>query len=919
METHANTPGTDLEDDEHRTITLETEAGQSVAQRLVVDELLGTVDRFRLERKLGAGGMGTVYEAWDEKLMRRVALKFLRGPSDNKEKRFFREAQGLARISHPNVVPVYDVGRWEGRVWIAMEYVPGRTLGAWAAAAPRKRSEIVRHWIAAGHGLAAIHAAGLIHRDIKPQNVLLGDDGRVRIIDFGLVKAADTLDGDLDLDASHSGPPSGIQSMGGNSTPFGEGLTGVDSFLGTPSYAAPEHWDRRFADARSDQYSLCVSLWEALCGARPPRQERLRNALVPLPANVRLPARLHRALSRGLAVEPRDRFEDVPALLAALAPPRRRWLAPAIAAGATAILATAAALALTPDRETIELPAPCARAAAPAESLWTEQRRLAVTAQLGTELARRTETLIDGWTADWSAAATQSCEDVHVRQLYSEQALDRRSLCLSRGLHGLDAFLRAVENGEVTTAQGVIEWFGALPDPKACLAEAVLRTKYETATPEQAEEIATLRRQLIATAVGNERTYAQRIRVIEGVAARASELGDKPLLGEAALALGSLHHKVHELEAARAQLGRAIDIGTAMHDVELSADAWSELFNIDAVTTLDKQRAHWAWSRHAALFEAIEPSPHRRARIQHDYAHYLILDSRMVEAEAAIREALASYERVGPTAAWDRAAALRSLAHVLNLLGRSNEALQAHEDARQLELELGSVGPMIIDDSPARSLLAEGLTLIGADQAALARTKLVSGLEHAIAEQGPRGELAVRFHVAIAAACDRLGDLDCVRFHAEQADTISLVAIGPTNPLRIDVLSAVGVVALQDQRPAAAAAIFEQALGLARQHTDANSVPLALAEGNLAEALLRLGQHERALELARHAVEVLERELSPEHAVLLPILPVLAELELERGDRETARVLLERAAAMALNADPDTRRSIDELLARARG
>src|SRR5690606_27475106 len=139
--------------------------------------------------------------------------------------------------------------------------------------------------------------------------------------------------------------------------------------------------------------------------------------------------------------------------LAALEPPRRRWLAPSVAAGMTALVATGAAFALVPDREAVEAPDVCAQASAPAQSLWTEPRRLTAVQQLGPAFADQTIMLIDSWVASWSEAATRSCEDVHVRQLYSEQALDRRGLCLARSMHGFDAFLRALDSGEITTTQ----------------------------------------------------------------------------------------------------------------------------------------------------------------------------------------------------------------------------------------------------------------------------------------------------------------------------------------------------------------------------------------------------------------------------------------------------------------------------------
>jgi tetratricopeptide (TPR) repeat protein/predicted Ser/Thr protein kinase len=868
---------------------------------------LDRVDRFRLERVLGSGGMGTVYEGWDEKLQRRVALKFLRRTANpsRSEKRFYREAQGLARISNPNVVPVYDVGRWNERVWIAMEYVPGQTLGEWAAAAPHSQVEIIDKWLAVGRGLAAIHHAGLIHRDIKPSNVLVGDDGRVRIVDFGLVKAIDTM-----RDPDEIEHP----TLEGSGDHLSNGLTEVRGFLGTPGYAAPEQQDGRPVDGASDQYSFCVGLWEALCGSRPSRQDRDRKGLVPLPEGVRLPKRLHKALSRGLALEPRDRFSDMHALLLALAPRQRRWLAPALAAAATAVLVGGLGYVFMPEDEVQPEPDdPCAEAAASINAIWTQDRRKSLAGQVDVAVSTRATELIDEWAGGWSNAAMTSCEDVHVRQLYSEQAQDRRAICLARSLDSLEVVMTAVDDGSVTSTHELIEWLSVLRDPDACLGEAVLNSSYKAVSEEFGEEIAGLRRQLIGTEVSGHRDYQQRIHVAERVRDRAEEIGDKLLLGEASLALGWLHLKVYDVPAARAELGRTFDIGTVMHDAELTADAWSALFQIECTLELDLQGAAWALDRQAALFEEVEPSPRRRARLLLDRAHYFALDSRLEEAEAALHAAMKLYEGAGPSATWERAEVMRTLGWVLSTMGRSDEAFAAHEDARRIELDRPN---SVRESSEALDLLTESILLVQGSSPADGLARAREGLEVAIAQQGPRGQLVGNYHVVIAAACRELGDHDCVSSHAQQADAISLLTVGPSHLTRTDVLSAIGVAALDDGRPKDAVIAFEQALAIAQHNTAPDSLQVGYAEINLAESLRVVGQNQRAMLLATHALEALQKRLPENHADLIPLLILIAELELDHEAPEAAHTFIKRAQAIVPSDDSENRRIIDDLLTR---
>src|SRR5690606_13584986 len=218
-----------------------------------------TVDRFVVLSVIGEGGNGRVYAAYDPELDRQIALKLLeRGrpaSDDSEDARVRREAQALAKITHPNVVTVYDVGQHQGRLYLAMEFVSGRTLRAWVRSQRPSWREIVDAIVAAGHGLLAVHEAGLVHRDVKPDNIMIGDDGRVRVMDFGL--------------AREGNEPVVTARRDGDELRSATSLTRTGALAGTPAYMAPEQHLGQPFDARTDQFALCVSLWELLYGERP--------------------------------------------------------------------------------------------------------------------------------------------------------------------------------------------------------------------------------------------------------------------------------------------------------------------------------------------------------------------------------------------------------------------------------------------------------------------------------------------------------------------------------------------------------------------------------------------------------------------------------------------------------------------------
>ena len=343
--------------------------------------------KYRLERPLGSGGMGTVWAAHDVDLDRKVALKVLGeglAGDPTAQARLLREARAMARLRHANVVAVYDALTLDGHDVIVMELVEGTTLAQWLADAPRTPAEILPVLLAAGRGLAAAHAAGMVHRDFKPHNVLVDREGRVLVTDFGLARSSELAT----LSDARFSPPLETTAAGGTvSLVRGDAatmavtprsnergaletpLTRTGTLLGTPAYMAPEQLRGEPADARADQFAFCVTAWEALTGSRPftgaTLGEIAKSIAHGAPAEAsRVPKPLRAPLERGLAADPAARWPSMPPLLDALGPaPVRRRRAPLwIALGALLVVGGGAATYLASRHHasaTDELVRPC--------------------------------------------------------------------------------------------------------------------------------------------------------------------------------------------------------------------------------------------------------------------------------------------------------------------------------------------------------------------------------------------------------------------------------------------------------------------------------------------------------------------------------------------------------------------------------
>jgi predicted Ser/Thr protein kinase len=296
-------------------------ARNKIAAALFASTDQTVVGRYRLLERVGIGGMGVVWGAWDPQLERRVALKLVRVKTDNARDRMLAEGQTLAKLSHPNVVPIYDVGTFEDQIYLVMEWIRGQNLRAYCAER-RTTREILRVYRAAGDGLVAAHREGIIHRDFKPDNVMVGEDGRVRVLDFGLARA-------------ESGAPAEV--------------------AGTPRYMAPEQARGETLTAAVDQFAFCVSLRESLSEN-----------------DIAVPGWVATIIARGSAPAADERFRSMETLLHALArDPRTVWRRRVLALGAVAAAGGAFAIGTTRSQG----PEPCSGAATDLESVWNTTAR----------------------------------------------------------------------------------------------------------------------------------------------------------------------------------------------------------------------------------------------------------------------------------------------------------------------------------------------------------------------------------------------------------------------------------------------------------------------------------------------------------------------------------------------------------------
>jgi tetratricopeptide (TPR) repeat protein/predicted Ser/Thr protein kinase len=581
-----------------------------------------TIGRFVVLGLVGRGGMGEVYAAYDPELDRKVAVKLVRprhSRANDDRGRLLREAQAIAKLSHPNVVVIYDVGTIDQRVFIAMEFVEGGTVGSWLRGATRSRREILDVFLKAGAGLAAAHQAGLVHRDFKPDNVMIAADGQVRVMDFGL--ARQVLAGKDDKqptdeatgtnDPEDETPPS---SSGGY---LRTAMTQTGVRLGSPAYMSPEQFAGEGAiDARTDQFSFCVALYEALYGERPFAGETvlslqinvIEGRLRPAPAQSRVPKWIRRVLLRGLSVDPDARFPSMAELLSALANDpalrTRKWVLAGV--GVAAIVGAVGVTHRLSSKEA----SMCSGAGAHFAGIWEQgpgagerraaiQRAFATSGKSYADLAfSGVSRLLDQYVARWTGTYTTACEATHVRGEQSAEVLDLRMACLQERLGNVRALSDVFAAADGKVVENAVSAAAALPSLDRCddvpLLRAVIKPPED---PTTRKRVVDLRRELAQlNALRDSGQCARAAQRADRLIADVRPVGYGPLLADTLYAAAQVGVNCGDVAQMIERFKEAHEVASASHNDDIAAQA-SSLIPPFAMNRLDQDVVAREWLR----------------------------------------------------------------------------------------------------------------------------------------------------------------------------------------------------------------------------------------------------------------------------------------------------------------------------------
>ena len=856
------------------------------------------VGRYRALECVGIGGMGVVYSAYDPQLDRRVALKLLIDDDarnrERKRARLLREAKSMAKLTHPNVITVHDVGVWHGQVFVAMEFVDGGTLKSWMREAPRSWPEIRETMLAAGRGLAAAHAAGLVHRDFKPDNVLIGRDGEVRVTDFGLARWEDGASatgkkyrtggddtGSLDEDEVFSAEVS---------------LTRTGALVGTPAYMAPELYKHEVADAASDQFAYCVALYEAIYGERPFAGRMLAELAtvmvssnpVEFPSRVVVPRHVRAAIRTGLSATRDDRHPSMGVLLAALERRgARRWRTALVTAVPLTVVGVAA---WTTNRSHSE-PQGCEDAGAVIFEAWSPGRRERISEAFAASNVPRAEAAsltllqrVDDFARTWAETATSTCETRAAGGPDTLAQLSER--CLARTRIALDVALQSfeeIDEGDVARASGVVASIS-----RDCADEGALLMDAPPPAPDELREDVERVRLELAKVDGHQAAgdYDAGVQLARTLDASAAALGVKSLEAETRLALGKLLDFAGEYEAAAEALEQAELLAIASRFHRITAESLVHAVYLQGVILEQHARARTLARRAEA--EGLA------AGLGDGFAAALLMNRASTEfsagdyeaAERFAARALALQDRGTEPLRWADAA--YNLASIRMMRGRNDEAvevLQQYIDT--FEAEFGQAHPDVAAgyhtlgvallrtgrEREGQAAVRTGLDIIertvGKDHpsyasplADLAAFEASQG-RHAQAIEMAREVMAHRResgYEPLSAAVDRLhiaewlghlGRMDEARTELERAQAEAIAAVGAAHPRLAEFHTVRGMLAAFSNDRRGMDAAMDEARGLLLANHDPQSEQVWDHHRARAGMLKALGATDEAITILR--------------------------------------------------------------------
>ena len=915
--------------------------------------------RYVVLEKLGEGGMGVVYSAYDPDLDRKVALKLLRAEvspdqADHKRARLLREAQAMARLSHPNVITVFDVGMLAGRVFVAMEHVDGATLRRWLQVKTRPWQEALSTLLSAGRGLAAAHAAGMVHRDFKPDNVLIGKDGRVHVTDFGLARPLPQTD------SAGASASTGLLEVV---------ITSPGTVVGTPAYMAPEILEHREIDARSDQFSFCVALYEALYDQRPwkghgfaeLKPEILAGRVRPPPASSPVPAYVRKAVLKGLSTRPEDRFPSMDALLRTLErDPRAAWRRGLLlsAAGLGVALVAGGAVAAK-----LRDPPVCQGAAARLAGIWDEGRKASVHQAFratgkpfAADAWSAVERSLDAYARDWVAGHTDACQATRVRKEQTEAMMEVRMLCLDRRRQELDALTSLFASADAQSVERAVQASRALTPVKGCADLAALSSRVPLPEdPEARPKVEAVRQQLArAKATMEAAKYAAALGMVDAALQTARQLRFRPLEAEALAQQGLLRWHSQDLKGADGAFAEAILAAEAGRHPEAAARAWVERVGVmgDLHDPVAHEHAKHAW----AMLEALGNDDRLQARLRMYLGTVALSEDRYPDAKAEYQAAVALVEKaIGPDEPL-LASAYNNFALMLDRFGEHEESLAYHRRALaiyekalgpehpQCGRSLSNIGIVLYEQGKYEEALAAQRRALALQERALGEGVLialtVNNIGNVLMDEGRLEEAAGQFERSVriwekvskgshqgAFPLSNLGTVRLRQGRPQEAAALHREAISRMEKVAAEYPELCGPLTAYSEDLVAlgrfpeAQRVLERARAIAERKLGPSHFRVGEALSGMALSLSAQGRHRDALRKFEEALAVREKALGARSVVLATDLTGIGQSHLALGDVAAARLALERAVALRESApvDPTSLAESRFALARALG
>ncbi len=935
------------------------------------------IGRYTILDRLGEGGMGVVYTAFDDKLERKIAIKVMRSDSSegsNGRIRLIREAQAMARLAHPHIVTVHEVGEVDEQIFVAMEYVRGQSLDQWQQEIHPWR-EVVEVFRQAGRGLAAAHEAGIVHRDFKPHNVLLGDDGTAKVLDFGLARSLSQPQ----LSAAADGGQSSDPTEPATATEPGQGepqstaiclldqrLTRTGAVMGTPAYMAPEQHIGLPATVQSDQFSFCVALYEGLYGELPFEADSLSMLITSVtegkvkepPAAAKIPGWLRKVVLRGLAVDPSRRFSSVTELLTELGRDpvarRRRFLATAVFAGFVGAAGFGAA-----SMSSAEV-ALCTGATEEIAAIWgAEQQDEVERAIKATGVAYADETWekiaprLHSYADEWAAMRTEACES-HQSGKHSERLFDLRTACLDQRQAEFSALLDVLSAADATIVFNSVDAINGLSDLAACKDTSALNAVLPPPEDKEIAKTVSIVRSKLARAKALEHAGKARdgIELVSAISTVTHSTEYSPLEAEFDLRMGSLSMEAGDADVAEERLSRALSLAIAIGHDHVA---------LEALTKRIYLRAFHASSPEAAINDVWLGESFLQRAHANEYERSLFYNNagsaydESGDTEAALnhyRTALSGRHRSATQSHHTMGIILSNIGVTQLKQENYEEASQSFEDAVEvLDESLGHLHPhvLIVHSNLALALRGSGrlqraesesqialagaltgqfdnlmllnMTRYHAASIALSRRDLTKAetlvrsiIKTAHEDMGIYFGLAFEAHHWLAKVHALSGDLDAaLAEHELGLDLLSEEdSIEPT--VHADALDAYGdTLRLAGDLPASEAKLL-QALAIREDRLPPKTPSLAITLEKLAQTYIAMERYDDADSSLSRAKAIVDSELPPTSQLGASVLRTFAELELARGDADAA---VKRARA-ALEIHESTRDDDDGELALTR-